>query len=56
MDFLTSKWDLPHLVLLVYELNGPIRFIRDAEAAHPIEEVGKRLRKMMPFLDAKEAE
>ncbi len=29
---------------------------RQKEHSHPIEEVGKRLRKMMPFLDAKEAD
>jgi len=26
IDFLAAKWNVPHRILLVYELNGPIRF------------------------------
>lgn len=28
IDFLCAKWDLPDHVMVVYELNGPIRFLR----------------------------
>jgi SpoVK/Ycf46/Vps4 family AAA+-type ATPase len=31
VDYVGSKWNLPDVVLLVYELNGPIRFAREAE-------------------------
>ena len=31
VSFLTAKWDLPDWILLVYELNGPIRFLRDSD-------------------------
>jgi hypothetical protein len=32
LDFLTAQWDLPDLIVLVYELNGPIRFAREGDA------------------------
>jgi hypothetical protein len=31
VDFLCSRWDLSSLILVVYELNGPIRFVRDKD-------------------------
>ncbi|MFC2171228.1 AAA family ATPase [Acidobacteriota bacterium] len=31
IDFLTSKWDLEDWILVVYELNGPIRFFKDSD-------------------------
>src|SRR5688572_14387716 len=31
LNFLTASWDLPDLVLIVYELNGPLRFLRDSD-------------------------
>lgn len=31
ISFLTASWDLPGLMLVVYELNGPIRFARAAD-------------------------
>jgi hypothetical protein len=32
ISHLTASWDLPGLILIVYELNGPIRFPREADA------------------------
>jgi len=32
VSFLTSAWDLPGLMVIAYELNGPIRFLREADA------------------------
>lgn len=29
IDFLSANWNLSNLILIVYELNGPIRFLRD---------------------------
>ena len=31
VPFLTRSWDIPGFILIVYELNGPIRFAKDAE-------------------------
>ena len=31
VPFLTQSWDIPGFILIVYELNGPIRFANDAE-------------------------
>jgi SpoVK/Ycf46/Vps4 family AAA+-type ATPase len=31
IDFLSASWDISDLILVVYELNGPIRFLRDAD-------------------------
>lgn len=31
IDFLSANWNLPNLILIVYELNGPIRFLRDED-------------------------
>jgi SpoVK/Ycf46/Vps4 family AAA+-type ATPase len=31
ISFLAESWDLPELILVIYELNGPIRFLRDAD-------------------------
>ncbi len=31
IPFLTRSWDIPGFVLIVYELNGPIRFAKEAE-------------------------
>lgn len=31
IDFLCAKWDLPNVVLVVYEINGPIRFVREKD-------------------------
>ena len=31
VDFLTKHWNLPGKILVVYELNGPIRFEREAD-------------------------
>jgi len=31
IDFLLAKWSLPDVVVGVYELNGPIRFVRDGD-------------------------
>nr|AUN37492.1 cell division protein FtsH [uncultured bacterium] len=33
LNLLTAQWDLPDYILIVYELNGPIRFVREADAA-----------------------
>ena len=33
LNHLTGEWDLPNYVLIVYELNGPLRFVREADAA-----------------------
>ncbi len=30
-NFLLSKWNIPGLILIVYELNGPIRFANDVD-------------------------
>ncbi|HNQ90441.1 MAG TPA: ATP-binding protein [Verrucomicrobiota bacterium] len=32
LGFLTANWNLPGLIVVVYELNGPIRFARDGDA------------------------
>ena len=32
LDFLTAHWNLDSTILIVYELNGPIRFVRGADA------------------------
>src|SRR5437879_1926652 len=32
LNLLTAQWDLPDYLLIVYELNGPIRFVRAADA------------------------
>ena len=32
LNLLTREWDLPDYMLVVYELNGPIRFTREADA------------------------
>ena len=32
VEYLTASWNLPNLILVVYELNGPIRFIRDKDS------------------------
>ena len=31
VPFLTRSWDIPGFILIVYELNGPIRFAQDTE-------------------------
>jgi SpoVK/Ycf46/Vps4 family AAA+-type ATPase len=31
VDFLTAKWNIGDLILVVYELNGAIRFVREAD-------------------------
>ncbi len=31
IDFLCKKWDLPDRILIVYEINGPIRFVRETD-------------------------
>ncbi len=31
VPFLTRSWDIPGFILIVYELNGPIRFAKDAD-------------------------
>ncbi|MHC5053975.1 MAG: AAA family ATPase [Planctomycetota bacterium] len=31
IDILTAKWDLDDLILVIYELNGPIRFVRESD-------------------------
>lgn len=31
IDFLIAQWDLKNLILIVYELNGPIRFVRESD-------------------------
>ena len=31
VPFLTRSWDIPGFILIVYELNGPIRFAKAAE-------------------------
>ena len=31
VPFLTRSWDIPGFILVVYELNGPIRFAQDAD-------------------------
>lgn len=32
LNTLTAEWDLPNYILIIYELNGPIRFVREADA------------------------
>ena len=32
LDFLTQQWDLKEFILVTYELNGPIRFVREGDA------------------------
>ena len=32
MEYLTASWNLSSLILVVYELNGPIRFMRDKDS------------------------
>jgi hypothetical protein len=32
MSFLTANWSLPGLIVITYELNGPIRFVNDKDA------------------------
>lgn len=32
LNVLTAEWDLPNYILIIYELNGPIRFVREADA------------------------
>src|SRR5436190_7248373 len=32
LTFLTTNWSLPDFILIVYELNGPIRFANEADA------------------------
>lgn len=32
LNLLTAEWDLPNYILIVYELNGPIRFAREADS------------------------
>jgi SpoVK/Ycf46/Vps4 family AAA+-type ATPase len=32
LNVLTAEWDLPNYILIIYELNGPIRFAREADA------------------------
>ena len=32
ISFLGASWDLPDHIIIVYELNGPIRFLRDADS------------------------
>ena len=31
VDFLVSQWSVPDRILVVYELNGPIRFVKDSD-------------------------
>ena len=31
VPFLTRSWDIPGFILVVYELNGPIRFVQESE-------------------------
>ncbi len=32
LTLLTAEWDLANYILIVYELNGPIRFVREADS------------------------
>jgi hypothetical protein len=32
INFLAAHWELPELILIVYELNGPIRFVRETDS------------------------
>jgi hypothetical protein len=32
LSVLTAEWDLPNYLLIIYELNGPIRFVHEADA------------------------
>src|SRR5688572_15246177 len=32
LTFLTTHWSVPEYILIVYELNGPIRFVHEADA------------------------
>lgn len=31
LDLLTARWDMPGLILIVYEINGPIRFLSESD-------------------------
>lgn len=31
IEYLSAQWDLPNLILIIYELNGPIRFLREQD-------------------------
>ena len=31
IDFLCAQWELPGVILVVYEINGPIRFLRESD-------------------------
>ena len=33
LNLLTAEWDLPNYILILYELNGPLRFVRAGDAA-----------------------
>lgn len=33
MEFLVGRWDLEDFIIVVYELNGPIRFLRECDSA-----------------------
>ena len=43
VPFLTHSWDIPGFILIVYELNGPIRFAQDIER-EKVERVFNRWR------------
>ena len=43
VPFLTHSWDIPGFILIVYELNGPIRFAQDTER-EKVERVFNRWR------------
>jgi hypothetical protein len=32
LSVLTAEWDLPNYLLIIYELNGPIRFVHEADS------------------------
>ncbi|MBI4664361.1 MAG: AAA family ATPase [Verrucomicrobia bacterium] len=32
VSFLSASWNLPELILIAYELNGPIRFVRESDS------------------------
>ncbi len=50
LSFLTAQWDVPDRILVVYELNGPIRFLRDADR----EKVKDAWMKLRTGYDSKE--
>ncbi len=50
LDFLTAQWDVSDRILVVYELNGPIRFMRAADR----EKVKDAWLKLRTGLDANE--